>query len=147
MIKTVSSLVGATAMAAAVSFGAAGVASASTTAQPGHDGATFALACANGFSGNVLVRRHLVHPAHAHAQVRWFVAHVVGGKKDAKVLVPTKIDVTFAFTDSAGNVTTTVENLTKKARAGKQTTCTMSGTATIDKGSLAATGSITGAFH
>ena len=147
MIKTVSSLIGATAMAAAVSLGAAGTASASTTPQAGGGGATFAAACSNGFSGNVLVRRRLVHPAHSHAHMRWFVAHVVGGAKNAKVLVPTKIDVTFTFTDSAGNVTTTVENLTKKARAGKQTTCTISGTATIDKGSLAATGSITGAFH
>lgn len=145
MFRTVSSLVGATAMAAAVSFGAAGAASASTTHGPGHGGATFALSCDNGFSGNVLVRRHVAHSTHAHPH--WFVAHVVGGQKNAKVLVPTKIAVTFTFTDSAGNVTTTVENLTKKARAGKQTTCAVSGTTTIGKGSLAAAGSITGAFH
>ncbi|HLI43462.1 MAG TPA: hypothetical protein VKU92_03215 [Acidimicrobiales bacterium] len=129
------------------SLAGAGIAGAATSDHMAPTNMTmYAATCANGFTGNVVVRRHFDTKS-ASLRGKWFVAHVVGGKKDSKVLVPTMIDVTFTFTSSSGTVTTNTENVTKRAKVGKQTTCTLSGTNTVDGGSLSASGSITGAFH
>lgn len=105
---------------------------------------TLSAVCANGYDGSALLRRH-VSTSKTH-KVRWTVVHVVG-KKDAKVLVPTAANVTFTFTSGTGTVTTNAENLSKKAKAGKQTTCTIDGTRSINGGSLSVDGTVTGAFH
>lgn len=83
------------------------------------------------------------HPDRLHP--RWLVGHIVGGKKDAKVFVPSAIAVT--FTDTKGQVTTTSESITKHDINPKQTVWTISGTNLISGGSLQVTGSVTGVFH
>jgi uncharacterized protein YcfJ len=128
---------------AAGALGLAGPAGAASHGK-GENVATVAVSCTNGFTGSAVVRRHL-DPAAMHG--RWFVSHVVGGKKDAKVLVPTSIDVTFTFTATSGSTTTNTENMTKKSKAGKQTTCTLDGSQTLSSGTLTVDGSVTGAFH
>jgi hypothetical protein len=136
------------AVAAAIIAGSLGTASMAGAASTHNtkNQTTYAISCANGFSGNAVVRRH-IDPTKASLRGKWFVAHVVGGTKDEKVLVPTAIDVTFTFTNAAGTVTTNTEDVTKAAKAKKQTSCTLSGTNTVDGGSLAASGTVTGAFH
>ena len=143
MIKNMSRLLLAGAVGGAIVLGtAAGAGAASTTKNQ----TTVSATCANGFTGSAVIRHAMPTTKHAHP-TRWFVLHVVGGAKDAKVLVPTQVDVTFTFTDSKGNVTTNTENISKKSHAGKQTTCTIDGTNTVNGGTLVASGAVTGAFH
>jgi len=100
--------------------------------------------CDDGFSGAALIRRSLKDLA---PRGQSFVVHVVGGTKKSNVLVPTKTEVTFTFTDASGNAKTTVENVTKNAQAGVQANCTLVGTNAVDGGTLDADGTVTGAFH
>ncbi|MHB8244238.1 MAG: hypothetical protein ACYDGN_02630 [Acidimicrobiales bacterium] len=137
----------AAAIAGAVVVGSAADAGAVTSHNTNKNETTFAVSCANGFTGSAVVRRAFpTGNKHQHPS-RWFVMHVVGGPKHAKVLVPTKIDVTFTFTSSSGTVTTNTENVSKKSKAPKQTTCNISGTKSTAGGTLQASGSVTGAFH
>lgn len=138
------------ALVGAIAIGSLAVAGVAEAAPEHHarptNKTTYATTCSNGFTGNVVIRRHFDTRSRALSG-KWFVAHVVGGKKDSKVLVPTKIDVTFTFTDASGKVTTNTENISKRAKARNQATCTISGTNTVNGGTLSASGSITGAFH
>lgn len=127
-------------------LGLGSVAGASTPANHGNRNvATFALTCANGVSGNAVVHKRL--PTTRHHPDRWFVLHMASGRPGAKVFVSTSLDVTFTFTDAKGNVTTTTENISKKAHVRHTTTCTLTGTRSVDGGTLAVAGTATGAFH
>ncbi len=119
-------------------------AAASAAAPPRNPNETsMALSCANGFTGNAVLRRSLKGTHH----MRWFVLQVTGGLKGEEVLTATKIDVTFTYTSRTDVVTANTENISKKSHAPHQTTCTISGTKTVGGGSLTARGDVTGAFH
>lgn len=131
-------------LAVAGVLGAVGVAGAS--ARPAPNTATYAITCANGFTGSVLVHRASVH---AGGKITWAAGHIVGSSKKSgtKVLVPTTIALMYTFTPTSGTPVVTSENLTKKAFPGKQTVCVVSATSTVTGGTLAVGGAITGAFH
>jgi hypothetical protein len=138
-MKVLTRAIAAAAVAGSCAIGTAGVAAAAPASHGPR--ASIPISCANGVNGMTVLRRSTSH------KMRWFVLHVTGGTKKQKVLVPTAIDVTFTFTSSSGKSTTNTENITKKSHAKKQTSCTINGTAPVDGGTLAADGTITGAFH
>lgn len=108
--------------------------------------ATYSVTCENGVTGIATVTGQKKSPTSSWSSGRWTVAHVTGGTARSRVLVLTKIDLTFVFTSPSGTVTTT-QSATKKAKAPNQTTCAVSGSRMVEGGSLSVTGTVTGAFH
>lgn len=124
----------------------AAVPSAGAATRSDKNATTYAVTCTNGATGAAVIKRRLVtHADRIHP--KWFVAHIVGAKKGAKVFVPGAMAVTFTFTNSKGVVTTTTESIAKHGANHGQTVCAISGTNSVAGGTLTVSGSVTGVFH